>query len=67
MLLVVLIFLHGIGKRLGDVQFGNVAIVECERNRAIIVGVDNEVGCNLLQGAPYGLADSGTGLGVQLP
>ena len=46
---IVLVFAQGIGERLRDVQFGHVGIVELEGDGAVVVGIDDEVGGDLLQ------------------
>ena len=59
-LLVLLIFLHGISKRLRHLQFRHLTIVQHESDGTVILRIHDEVGRDLLQVTAYGLAQRGT-------
>ena len=65
-LLVGLIFVEGIGERLRHMQLRDVAHVQRERHRAVVLCVDDEVGRNLLDAASYHLAHRRSWFGIQL-
>ena len=66
-LLVVLVLLHRIDKRLRDLQFRHLAVVEGEGHRPVVLRVDDEVWGDLLDAAPHRLAHRGTRTGIQFP
>ncbi len=66
MVLVLLIFLHGVGKRLRHFKFRHLAIVERKGHGTIILGVYYKVGRYLLHASAYCLTKRGTRTGIQL-
>ena len=66
MVLVLLIFLHGVGKRLRHFKFRHLAIVERKGNSTIILSIDDKVGRYLLHTSAHCLTKRGTRTGIQL-
>ena len=67
MVTVLLELRHRIDKRLRHLQLRQFTIVECERHRAVVVGIDDEVWRDLLQAPADGLSQRGTRPWIQLP
>ena len=65
-LLVLLILLHRVGKRLRHLQLGYLTIVEGEGDGAVVLGVDDEVGRDLLQTPAHRLTHGGPWSRIQL-
>ena len=58
-------FLHHFREVAADAQLGHVGIVQCKVDGAVVFGLDDEVGHNLLQVFPYGLAQRGAGTRIE--
>lgn len=62
---VVAVGVDHVGERRRYLQVGNASVVDGECDMAVVVGVDDEVGCDLLQAASLGLSERGAGLGIE--
>ena len=66
MLFVLLIFIHGVDKRLREGELRHFTVVEGEGHGAIILRFHNEVGRDLLQASSDSLTHRGTWPWIQL-
>ena len=64
-LLVLLVFVHGIDKRLREGEFRYFTTVEGEGDRTVVLCVHDEIRCNLLQASSYGFTHGGTRSRIQ--